>query len=55
MTFNKKQIKEIITQEIKWHKDNSRYEFDKNDMPEDWVKGFIEGLKHLNKLFNKLK
>ena len=51
MQFNKKQIKEIVQQEIDWHTKNK----DKATMPEDWVIGFIAGLKHLKKLFTRIK
>jgi len=49
--LNKKQIKEIIKQEIDWHIQNK----DEVNMPEDWIKGFIDGLKHLNRLFTNIK
>lgn len=51
MNFTKKQIKEIIQQEIEWHTKNK----DKANMPEDWIKGFIQGLKQIKEVFNKIK
>ncbi len=51
MIFNKKQIKDIISQEIEWHKNNTN----EINMPDDWISGFIAGLKHLKKLFTNIK
>ena len=51
MTFNKKQIKDIVSQEIEWHKNNK----DKATMPEDWVEGFIAGLKQIKKVFTNIR
>jgi len=51
MDFNKKQIKEIIQQEIDWHTKNKN----KATMPEEWVEGFIKGMKQIKKLFASLK
>jgi hypothetical protein len=48
INFDKKQIKEIIKQEINWHTQNK----DKTNMPDDWINGFISGLKQINKVFN---
>lgn len=50
MTLNKKQIKELIQQEIDWHKNANHYENKK-----EWVVGFIKGMKHIKKLFTKIK
>ena len=51
MTINKKQIIGILQQEIDWHNNNR----DKVNMPDDWIEGFIAGLKHNKKLFNNWK
>ncbi|MFH1997812.1 MAG: hypothetical protein ABII94_03935 [Patescibacteria group bacterium] len=51
MQFNKKQIKEIVQQEIDWHTKNK----EKATMPDDWVAGFIAGLKQIKKIFDKIK
>lgn len=51
MKLNKTQIKNIISQEIEWHTKNK----DKATMPDEWVDGFIEGLKQLKKVFTMLK
>jgi len=51
MKLNKTQIKDIISQEIDWHKNNTN----EANMPEDWINGFIAGLKHLKKLFTIIK
>ena len=51
MNFNKKQIKDIISQEIRWHKINKN----ESTMPEEWIDGFIAGLKHLKKVFTIIK
>ena len=51
MQFNKKQIKEIIKQEIDWHTKNR----DSATQPDEWVEGFIAGLKQIKKIFDKIK
>ena len=51
MNFNKKQIINIIQQEIDWHKTN-RNEI---NMPDNWVEGFINGLKQIKKVFKLIK
>lgn len=51
MTFNKKQIKAIISQEIEWHTNNK----DKATMPEEWCDGFISGLIQLKKVINNIR
>lgn len=51
MKLNKTQIKDIISQEIEWHTKNK----DNINMPDDWVNGFIAGLKELKKVFITLK
>lgn len=51
MTFNKKQILEIIQQEINWHISNKN----QANMPEDWVKGFIDGLRQAKTILKAIK
>ena len=51
MNINKKQIINIIKQEIEWHTKNKN----EINMPDDWINGFIGGLKQLKKVFTKIK
>lgn len=47
--MTKKDIKNVIKQEIKWCKSH------RGNMPEDWEDGFINGLKQCIKLIDKLR
>ena len=48
--MTKKQFIQIITREIEWCETPSN-----RTMPEDWSKGFVEGLKQSIKLIKKFK
>ncbi len=49
--YTKKEITEILKQEIVWHENNK----DKTNMPEDWKYGFIQGLKQAVKVIKLAK
>lgn len=49
--MTKKEIIEVLNYEIKWCIENKGYI---GNMPEDFVKGFIDGLKQAKKLIQKI-
>lgn len=46
--MTKKEIIEVLKQEIEWHKKAER------TMPDDWCDGFIDGIKHAIKIIKKI-
>jgi len=51
MELNKKQIIAVISQEIDWHIKNKN----EINMPDDYITGFISGLKQIKKVFKSMR